>query len=141
MRKAPNSATARQKLADSAEGVDSYLAAVPEPARTTLEKVRAVIRSAVPAEATEGISYGMPAFRYKGALVGYAAFKEHCSFFPMQASLINRMKEELKSYRTAKGTLQFPQEKPLPVALLKKMVKLRVAENESRAAVKARKPV
>ena len=81
MRKAPNSATARQKLADSAEGVDSYLAAVPEPARTTLEKVRAVIRSAVPAEATEGISYGMPAFRYKGALVGYAAFKEHCSFF------------------------------------------------------------
>jgi len=141
MRKAPNSATARQKLADSAEGVDSYLAAVPEPARTTLEKVRAVIRSAVPAEATEGISYGMPAFRYKGALVGYAAFKEHCSFFPMQASLINRMKEELKSYRTAKGTLQFPQEKPLPVALLKKMVKLRVAENESRAALKARKPV
>jgi uncharacterized protein YdhG (YjbR/CyaY superfamily) len=141
MRKAPNSATARQKLADSAEGVDSYLAAVPEPARTTLEKVRAVIRSAVPAEATEGISYGMPAFRYKGALVGYAAFKEHCSFFPMQASLIDRMKQELKSYRTAKGTLQFPQEKPLPAGLLKKMVKLRVAENESRAAVKARKPV
>ena len=131
MRKAPNSATARQKLADSAEGVDSYLAAVPEPARTTLEKVRAVIRSAVPAEATEGISYGMPAFRYKGALVGYAAFKEHCSFFPMQASLIDQMKEELKSYRTAKGPLQFPQDKPLPAALLKKMVALRVAENES----------
>jgi uncharacterized protein YdhG (YjbR/CyaY superfamily) len=81
----------------------------------------------------------MPAFRYKGALVGYAAFKDHCSFFPMQASLIDEMKDKLKSYRTAKGTLQFPREKPLPASLLKKMVKLRVAENEIRAAVKSRK--
>ena len=119
--------------------VDSYLAQVPEPARTTLQRVRATIRSVVPKEATEGISYGMPAFRYKGALVGYAAFKDHCSFFPMQASLIDQMKDELKSYRTAKGTLQFPQDKPLPAALLKKMVKLRVAENESRAAGKSGK--
>ena len=119
--------------------VDSYLAKVPEPARTTLQRVRATIRSVVPKEATEGISYGMPAFRYKGALVGYAAFKDHCSFFPMQASLIDQMKDELKSYRTAKGTLQFPQDKPLPAALLKKMVKLRVAENESRAAGKSGK--
>ena len=139
MRKTANSATTRQKLVDSAEGVDSYLALVPEPAHTTLKKVRTAIRSVVPAEATEGISYGMPAFRYKGALVGYAAFRDHCSFFPMQASLIDEMKDELKSYRTAKGTLQFSQEKPLPVALLKKMVKLRVAENEIRSAVKGRK--
>jgi uncharacterized protein YdhG (YjbR/CyaY superfamily) len=139
MRKTANSAAPRQKLADSAEGVDAYLALVPQPARTTLEKVRSTIRSVVPAETTEGISYGMPAFRYKGALVGYAAFKDHCSFFPMQASLIDEMKDELKSYRTAKGTLQFPREKPLPASLLKKMVKLRVAENEIRAAVKSRK--
>ena len=139
MRKTANSAPIRQKLADSAEGVDAYLAQVPEPGRTTLEKVRAAIRSAVPKEATEGISYGMPAFRYKGALVGYAAFKDHCSFFPMQASLIDEMRDELKSYRTAKGTLQFPQDKPLPAALLKKMVKLRVAENEIRAAAKGSK--
>jgi uncharacterized protein YdhG (YjbR/CyaY superfamily) len=139
MRKTANSAAPRQKLADSTEGVDAYLALVPQPARTTLEKVRSTIRSVVPAETTEGISYGMPAFRYKGALVGYAAFKDHCSFFPMQASLIDEMKDELKSYRTAKGTLQFPREKPLPASLLKKMVKLRVAENEIRAAVKSRK--
>lgn len=139
MRKTASSAPARRKLADSAEGVDAYLALVPEPARTTLEKVRATIRSVVPSDATEGISYGMPAFRYKGALVGYAAFKGHCSLFPMQASLIDEMKDELKSYRTAKGTLQFPHEKPLPATLLKKMVKLRVAENEIRAAVKVRK--
>ncbi|HTM17035.1 MAG TPA: DUF1801 domain-containing protein [Terracidiphilus sp.] len=139
MRKTATSATAKPKLADSADGVDAYLANVPEPARTTLEKVRAIIRSAVPKGATEGLSYGMPAFRYKGALVGYAAFRDHCSFFPMQASLIDQMKDELKNYRTSKGTLQFPQDKPLPAALLKKMVKLRVAENEIRAAVKARK--
>lgn len=138
MRKTATSAVSKQKPADSAEGVDAYLANVPEPARATLEKMRATIRSVVPKEATEGISYGMPAFRYKGALVGYAAFKDHCSFFPMQASLIDEMKDELKTYRTSKGTLQFAQDKPLPAALLKKMVKLRVAENEIRAAVKTR---
>jgi uncharacterized protein YdhG (YjbR/CyaY superfamily) len=114
----------------AAKDVEAYLAAVPEPARTTLEKVRATIRAVVPAEATEGLSYGMPAFRYKGALVGYAAFKDHCSFFPMNATLIDTMKEELKGYRTSKGTLQFPSDKPLPATLLKKMVKVRIAENE-----------
>ncbi|HUD99442.1 MAG TPA: DUF1801 domain-containing protein [Bryobacteraceae bacterium] len=114
--------------------VTAYLARVPEPARSTLEKIRATIRSVVPAEATEGLSYGMPAFRYKGALVAYAAFKNHCSFFPMQASLIDEMKEELKGYRTSKGTLQFPVDKPLSTALVKKMVKARVAENEGKKA-------
>lgn len=119
---------------DSIEGVEAYLAKVPEPARTTLQKVRATIRSAAPKDATEGLSYGMPAFRYKGALVAYAAFKDHCSFFPMQASLIDAMKDELAGYRTAKGTLQFALDKPLPAALVKKMVKARVAENKSREA-------
>jgi uncharacterized protein YdhG (YjbR/CyaY superfamily) len=116
--------------ADGREAVEAYLAKVPEPARTTLEKVRATIRSAVPKETTEGLSYGMPAFRYKGALVGYAAFKDHCSFFPMSASLIDTMKDELKGYRTSKGTLQFAMDRPLPAALLKKMVKARVAAND-----------
>jgi uncharacterized protein YdhG (YjbR/CyaY superfamily) len=116
------------------KAVEAYLAKVPEPARSTLEKVRAAIRAAAPKEATEGLSYGIPAFRYKGALVGYAAFKQHCSFFPMQASLIDAMKEELKGYRTSKGTLQFPVDKPLPVALVKKMVMARVAENDAKKA-------
>ena len=110
--------------------VEAYLAKVPEPARSTLEKIRATIRSVVPAETTECLSYGIPAFRYKGGLVGYAAFKNHCSFFPMQASLIDTMKEDLKAYRTSKGTLQFAVDKPLPAALVKKMVKARIAENE-----------
>jgi uncharacterized protein YdhG (YjbR/CyaY superfamily) len=118
------------KAADSVAAVEAYLARVPEPARATLEKVRATIRSAAPKEATEGISYGMPAFRYKGALVGYAAFKDHCSFFPMSAALIDTMADELKGYRTSKGTLQFPLDKPLPATLVKKMVKARVAANE-----------
>jgi uncharacterized protein YdhG (YjbR/CyaY superfamily) len=118
--------------AEGEAAVNAYLAKVPEPARTTLEKIRATIRSAVPAEATEGLSYGMPAFHYRGALVAYAAFKKRCSFFPMQASLTDTMKEELQGYRTSKGTLQFPVDKPLPAALVKKMVKARVAENEGK---------
>ena len=119
---------------DGMQGVEEYLSRVPEPAQTTLRKVRASIRAAVPSEATEGLSYGMPAFHYKGALVGYAAFKDHCSFFPMQASLIDEMKEELKAYRTSKGTLQFALDKPLPARLVKKMVKARVVENQARKA-------
>src|ERR1035441_6978672 len=82
--------------------VDEYLAGVPEAARGTLNKLRATIRSVVPPETTEALSYGMPAFHYKGALVAYAAFKKHCSFFPMQASLIDEMKDELGNYRTSK---------------------------------------
>lgn len=119
--------------------VDAYLAKVPEPARSTLEKVRAAIRSAAPKDATEVLSYGMPAFRYKGrAVVAYAAFKNHCSFFPMQASLIDEMQDELKKYRTAKGTLQFPLDKPLPATLVRKMVKARLAENDIRNRVAKR---
>jgi uncharacterized protein YdhG (YjbR/CyaY superfamily) len=118
----------------TADDVDAYFARVPEPARTTLSKLRVTIGSVVPSGATEQLSYGIPAFHYKGALVAYAAFKNHCSFFPMQASLIDEMQEELKGYRTAKGTLQFPLDKPLAASLVKKMVKKRIAENERKIA-------
>ncbi|WP_348262355.1 DUF1801 domain-containing protein [Telmatobacter sp. DSM 110680] len=128
MQKATEKTT--KKAETPAAEVDAYLAKVPEPAKTTLEKLRATIRSVVPPETTEALSYGIPAFRYKGGLVAYAAFKKHCSFFPMQASLIDEMKDELKGYRTSKGTLQFPPDKPLAAALVKKMVKARIAENE-----------
>ena len=91
MKKAPEKTV---RKANSATGeVEAYLAKVPEPARTTLEKLRATIRSIVPPETTEKLSYGIPAFHYKGGLVAYAAFKKHCSFFPMQASLIDEMKD------------------------------------------------
>ncbi|HVT94042.1 MAG TPA: DUF1801 domain-containing protein [Bryobacteraceae bacterium] len=111
---------------------DEYLAGVPEPARSLLDKLRATIRSAVPPEATETISYGMPAFRYKGALIGFAAFSKHCSLFPMGSSAIEQFRDELKGFQTSKGTIQFTVEKPLPAALVKKIVKARVAENERR---------
>ena len=112
------------------QSVDEYLAAVPEPARSTLNRVRATIRSVVPPETTEVISYGIPGFRYKGALVWFGAFSKHCSFFPGNPSLIETFKDELKDYQTAKGTIRFPADEPLPAALLKKLVKARVAENE-----------
>lgn len=118
--------------------VDAYLANVPEPAHTTLQKLRATIRAAVPTETVEEISYGMPAFRYKGGLVGYAAFKQHCSFFPMSTSLLDDFAEDVKNFRTSKGTLQFPQDKPLPAALVKKMVKARVQQNEANAAARTK---
>jgi len=109
--------------------VDEYLAGIPEPARATLCKVRKAIRSAAPAEAVETISYGMPAFRYKGVLLWYAAFANHCSLFP-KASVVEAFKEELKGYSTSRGTIHFPVDSPLPKSLVRKIVKARVAENE-----------
>jgi uncharacterized protein YdhG (YjbR/CyaY superfamily) len=117
------------KTAGAPKTVDDYLAAVPEPAHSALQKLRATIRSVVPAETEEGLSYGMPAFKYKGPLVAYAAFKAHCSLFPMSGSALEAF-EGLKPFRTSKGTLQFTVEKPIPAALVKKLVKARVAQNE-----------
>jgi uncharacterized protein YdhG (YjbR/CyaY superfamily) len=110
--------------------VDEYLAGVTEPARSTLNKIRAAIRSAVPPEATETISYRIPAFKYNGVLVWFAAFSNHCSLFPT-SSVIETFKKELKGFSISKGTIQFPTDKPLPAALVKKLVKARVAQNES----------
>jgi uncharacterized protein YdhG (YjbR/CyaY superfamily) len=113
--------------------VEAYLAQVPEPARTTLEKMRTMIRAAAPKAATEAISYKIPSFQYKGGLVAYAAFKDHCSFFPMGSRAIEEFAEELKGYRVSKGTIQFALDEPLPTGLVKKMVKACVARNEAKA--------
>src|ERR1700687_6122609 len=112
--------------------VNEYLAAVPEPARSTLEKVRAAIRAAAPAEATEVLSYGIPMFKYRGMLVGYAAFPKHCSLFLATSSLLKQFKNELSRYQTSKGTIRFPTDKPLPASLVKKIVKARVAQKHGR---------
>ena|SRR5437762_4821774 len=90
------------------KNVDEYLAGVPEPARSTLNRVRAAIRSAVPLEATEAISYRIPTFKYKGSLLGFAAFSNHCSLFPMSPSVIDAFKNELTGFHTSKGTIRFP---------------------------------
>jgi uncharacterized protein YdhG (YjbR/CyaY superfamily) len=112
------------------QNVDEYLAGVPEPARSTLSKVRAAIRSAAPKETTEAISYGMPTFKYKGSLLAFGSFSNHCSLFPMSLAVMAAFKNDLKGFYTSKGTIRFPVDKPLPAALLKKLVKARVAEKE-----------
>ena len=113
------------------KNVDEYLAGVPEPARRALNMIRAAIRSAVPPAATETISYGIPAFRYNGVLVWFAAFSNHCSLFPT-AAVVEAFKNELKGFSTSKGTIHFPTDRPLPTALVKKLVKARVAQNEGK---------
>jgi uncharacterized protein YdhG (YjbR/CyaY superfamily) len=104
--------------------VEEYFAAVPEPALSALTQIRSAIRSVVPPEATEIISYKIPAFKHKKVLVWYAAFANHCSLFPT-AALIDAFKDELKDFSTAKGTVHFPLDHPMPVDLIKRMVKER----------------
>jgi uncharacterized protein YdhG (YjbR/CyaY superfamily) len=109
--------------------VEDYLAALPEKSRTALEKLRKTIR-AVLADATETISYGMPAFKDQGRfVVWYAAFKDHCSLFPASARVLEAHGAELKPYFSGKGTLRFTAEKPMPAALVRKIVKTRLEEN------------
>jgi uncharacterized protein YdhG (YjbR/CyaY superfamily) len=112
--------------------IDDYMARVPQPARGTLGKVRAAIRAAAPAETTEAISYGIPAFKYKGMLVWFAAFAEHCSFFPGSKAVMKQFEKELKNFETSKGTIRFPVDKPLSAALVKKIVKARIAEKNQK---------
>jgi uncharacterized protein YdhG (YjbR/CyaY superfamily) len=111
--------------------VEEYLADVPKSARNNFDKLRAAVRSAAPAGATEIISYRIPALKHKRVLVWFAAFSNHCSLFPT-AAVIEAFKNELGSFTTSKGTIQFPVDKPLPTALVKKLVKARVAESEGK---------
>ena len=114
------------------KAVEEHIASLGEPGRGTMKKMRTMIRAAAPREATEAIGYGMPMFRYKGALMAYAAFSDHCSLFPMSVAVIEAHAKELGKLRTSKGTIQFPLDKPLAVGLVKKMVKARVAEKDEK---------
>jgi len=117
--------------------VDEYLAALPEEVRSVLSQLRKTIKSTAP-KAEEVISYGMPGYKYFGALVYFAAFKKHCSFFPGSSQVI-KLYDELKSFKTAKGTIQFTIDKPLPVKIVKKIVKARMKENEAREKASKKK--
>jgi uncharacterized protein YdhG (YjbR/CyaY superfamily) len=123
------------KLTNSMAGptsVEQYLAALPKASRTALEKLRKTIKSAAP-EATETISYQMPAFKDQGRfLVSYAAFKDHCSLFPASNAVMEALGEELTPYFSGKGTLRFQPDKPIPAALVRKIVKARLEENAAR---------
>jgi len=109
------------------ETIDDYLADVSPEKRAALEKLRKTIKAAAP-KAEECISYQLPAFRLNGKLlVAFGAAANHCAFYP--GSVVQAMKDELKDYDTSKGTIRFPANKPLSPALVRKLVKLRIAKN------------
>lgn len=119
----------RTSLSVEPRTIDEYLAAVSEDKRDVLEKLRRTIRSAAP-KAEECISYRIPAFRLGGKmLVGFGAAANHCAFYPMSSTTVEAHKSELKGYDTSKGTIRFQPHKPLPAALVRKLVKDRIAEN------------
>ena len=117
----------KRKPSAAPKTIDAYLARIPEPALSTLQKTRASIRAALPPAATETISYKIPAFRHGEIVIWFAAFADHCSLFPT-GRVIEQFKDHLKPYAISKGTIQFPTDKPLPATLIKKMVKARLAQ-------------
>ena len=119
------------KRSSPARDVDGYLAALPKEVRVTLEKLRKAIKAAAPI-AEETISYGIPAFKYHGPLIFFAAFKNHCSLYAVGKSLIEKLSRELEPYDISGTTIHFSAQNPLPAALVKKIVKARIAQNESR---------
>jgi len=114
----------------SVRDVDDYLSRVPERLRRPLEKLRQTIRTVAP-DAVEVISYQIPTFKYQNRmLVSYAAFTEHCSFFP-GAGPVEAHQNELKAFQTSKGTIRFSPEQPLSATLVKKLVKTRIKLNDA----------
>ncbi|MGH7587626.1 MAG: iron chaperone [Gemmatimonadota bacterium] len=111
--------------------IDEYLAALSEDKRAALEELRKTIRDAAP-EAEECISYQLPAFRQDGMLVGFGATGNHCAFYLMNSSTVEAHKDRLRGYDISKGTIRFQPDNPLPAALVRKLVKGRIAENTSR---------
>lgn len=121
-------------MAGKSKTVDEYLAALDEEKRRALDALRGVIKKAAPS-AVEGFAYGVPGFRYQGkTLVTFAAFKDHCGFYPMSPAVIDAFRGELKGFSTAKGTIRFQPAHPLPAALVRKIVKARMIEIESGGA-------
>lgn len=116
------------------KNTDEYIATFPKETQEVLQQVRTAIKTSAP-KAEEIISYGMPAFKLHGMLVYFAGYKQHIGFYPT-ASGIAAFKNELSKYKNAKGSVQFPLDKPMPIALIKKMVKFRVKENLEKEEIK-----
>ncbi len=116
----------------AANSIDEYLEALNDDQRLALERLRKAIRAAAP-RAEECLSYGLPAFRLDGkALVAFGAAAKHCAFYPMSAATVAEHADELAEFGTSKGTIRFQPDKPLPVALIRKLVRARIAENLER---------
>lgn len=124
------------KTGHTSADIDTYVAGFPEPVQVLLRKMRDTIRKAAPG-AVEKISYQIPTFALHGNLVHFAAFKNHIGFYP-GASGIKAFQQELSAYVFAKGSVQFPLDKPLPVGLISKIVKFRVQENMDKAVRKGK---
>src|SRR3984957_20024961 len=120
------------------QAVTNYFSHLPEPARTTLQSVRAAILSACPKSTIETLSYGIPTFKHNGSIVAIAAFKDHCSLFPMSYFVIDKFRTELERFEVSKGTVRFPIDKPLPAPLLKKIVKARLTQMSEKQKSKSK---
>ncbi|HEX6718353.1 MAG TPA: DUF1801 domain-containing protein [Pyrinomonadaceae bacterium] len=118
----------------SMKTVDEYIAAAPKEARSKLVQLRQTIKAVAP-EAEEGISYGMPYYKYQRALVGFAAYKSHIGLY---GALTEEQRHDFQNYETAKGSIRFPLDKPLPVTLIKKLIKQRIKNNETRIKMQQR---
>jgi uncharacterized protein YdhG (YjbR/CyaY superfamily) len=113
--------------------IDEYLAGVDADHRDALQKLRETIHTIAPT-VEECISYGIPAFRLNGrSLVFFGAWANHCAFYPGSSATLKKFRNELSDFQTSKGTLRFSPDKPMPVALVKKLLKARIAENNARA--------
>lgn len=120
-------------MAANPQSIDEYLAELSDEKRVALEKLRKTIRAAAPL-AEECISYRLPVFRQNGMLVAFGAAANHCAFYLMSGTTVKEHQQELKGYDTSKGTIRFQPGNPLPAALVRKLVKARLAENEDRGA-------
>ena len=113
-------------------GIDEYLAALDEPKRATLQTLRQTIRGVIP-DAEECISYGLPAFRLEGKVIaGFAAFKNHLAYLPHSGSVFSALRDDLAGYTYTNGSLHFPIDKPLPKALVKKLIAVRLRQIKAR---------
>jgi uncharacterized protein YdhG (YjbR/CyaY superfamily) len=121
---------APRKARSKSPEIDAYLKQVAQPAKATLEALRAAIREALP-DAEETISYSIPAFRRGGVVAGFAATASHCALYLFSGSITTRFRDELSRYDVSKGTVRFPPDRPLPKSLVKKLLRARVAEIES----------
>ncbi len=125
-----------QNIITDFKDVDSYIAIFPQEVQLKLQQLRKSIMEAAP-QAEEVISYKMPAYKYKGMLVYFAGYKKHIGFYPTASGIANFI-DEFATYKTSKGAVQFPVDKPLPIALIKRIVKYRIKENTDKATAKSK---
>jgi len=134
----PGAAAAATATAEAKAKIHAYLAGLPADQRAALQSLRQTIAAAAP-EAEESLSYGVPAFRYRGRpLVSYVAAKAHCSFYPMSPKVLDDHRAELTGFDLAKGTVRFEPDHPVPADLVTRMVRARIAETDADAAAKSK---